>query len=505
MIRYGKQTELAIGNFPVSGEVVPLPVIRALARIKAEAAAVNAELGVEHVDADVAAAVAVAAGEIIDGRWDDQFVLDVFQTGSGTSTNMNVNEVIASLAGERLGRELHPNDHVNASQSSNDTFPTAVQLATAQELDGELIPALQTLSASLGGAAERFADVVKTGRTHLMDAVPITLGAEFDAYRAQVDEAIERLDALRPRLCRVPLGGTAVGTGLASPPEFGVRVVARLAERTGLPVTVAPSRVAAQGSRDALVEVSGQLRGLAAALMKIAADVRLMSSGPNTGLAEIRLPALQAGSSIMAGKVNPVMTEMMAQVCAQVMGNDVAVGIAGSQGILELNTYQPMIAANVLGSVRLLANAARLFATKCVDGIEADVERNLRYARMSPSISTALVPSLGYDAVAQLVKSSAARGIDMLEAASEADAARRSRARARRAPDGARSRRRVTAGSRAAAPRRLRHCADAFDPRVKREPLRRPRPFGGWPQASSERGDRTEPRSLLCHAGCAAQ
>jgi len=418
MIRYGKQTELALGNFPVSGERVPLAVIRALAMIKAEAAAVNLELRVSAIDAPLVDAIAEAAQEIIDGRHDDQFGLDVFQTGSGTSTNMNVNEVIASLAGERLGRAVHPNDDVNASQSSNDTFPTAVQLAAMEQLDVDLFPALGTLRTSLRDAGARFADVVKAGRTHLMDAVPIMLGAEFDAYAAQVEEAIERLESTRHRLCRVPLGGTAVGTGLASPAGFGDRVVERIAARTSLPVTVAPSRVAAQGSRDSLVEVSGQLRGLAAALLKIASDIRLMASGPNTGLAEIRLPALQAGSSIMAGKVNPVMTEMLAQVCVQVMGNDVAVGIAGSQGILELNTFQPMMAANVLRSIHLLANAARLFATRCVDGIEADVERTLRFARSSPSISTALVPSLGYDRVAELVKTAAASGIDMVEAAS---------------------------------------------------------------------------------------
>ena len=416
-IRYGRQTELALGNFPVSGERVPLAVVHALAMIKAEAAATNVELGVASIDAPLAEAIGAAARQVIEGTWDDQFVLDVFQTGSGTSTNMNVNEVIASLASEALGREVHPNDHVNASQSSNDTFPSAVQLATADQLEVDLLPALETLRTSLAGAAERFADVVKAGRTHLMDAVPITLGAEFDAYRAQIDEAVERLEGTRPRLCRIPLGGTAVGTGLAAPEGFGERVAARLAERTGLPVVIAPSRVAAQGSRDALVEVSGQLRGLAVALMKIAADIRLMASGPSTGLAEITLPALQAGSSIMAGKVNPVMTEMMAQVCAQVMGNDVAVGIAGSQGILELNTYQPMIAANVLRSVSLLANACRLFAARCVDGIEADAERCLRLARSSPSITTALLPILGYDRVAELVKSAAAQGIDVVQAA----------------------------------------------------------------------------------------
>ena len=417
-VRYGTQTALAIGNFPVSGERMPLAVVRALALIKAEAAAVNHELGVPGIDGPLSAAIGVAAHQIIDGWWDDQFPLDVFQTGSGTSTNMNVNEVIAHLASEQLGRAVHPNDHVNASQSSNDTFPTAVQLAILEQLDVDLFPALGVLRGSLAAAADRFADVVKAGRTHLMDAVPITLGAELDAYRWQIEEAVERLEGTRVRLCRVPLGGTAVGTGLASPPEFGERVIAQVAARTNLPVVAAPSRVAAQGSRDALVEVSGQLRGLAAALLKIAGDVRLMASGPATGLGEIRLPALQAGSSIMAGKVNPVMTEMLAQVCVQVLGNDVAVGFAGSQGILELNTFQPMMAANVLRSVHLLANAARLFATRCIDGMEADEDRCLRGARSSPSISTALLPTLGYDAVASLVALANERGLDMVDAAS---------------------------------------------------------------------------------------
>lgn len=415
--RWGPQTELAIGNFPVSGHRVPTSVIAALALVKRHAAAVNLELGGGRIDAELAAAIAIAADEVAAGRWDDQFPVDVFQTGSGTSTNMNVNEVIASLAGEQLGRPVHPNDDVNASQSSNDTFPSAVQIAALRRLDAHLVPAVARLEASFARAATRFADVVKPGRTHLMDAVPISLGAELDAYRAQLDEALERLAACRPRLGRLPLGGTAVGTGLAAPPGFGDRLIDRLARATGLPLVAAPSRVAAQGSRDALVELSGQLRGLAVALHKIASDIRLMSSGPATGLGELRLPALQAGSSIMAGKVNPVLTETMAQVCAQVIGHDAAVGMAGSLGILELNTFQPLIAFDVLESIELLGNACRLFAERCIDGLEADAERARRNARSSPAVTTSLVPLIGYDAVAAIVNEAATTGADLVELA----------------------------------------------------------------------------------------
>ncbi len=415
--RWGAQTELAIANFPVSGRRVPQPVIAALALIKRHAAAVNLELGVGRLDAELAAAIGIAADEVAAGQWDDQFPVDVFQTGSGTSTNMNVNEVIASLAGEQLGRSVHPNDDVNASQSSNDTFPSAVQIAALRRLDEHLVPSVALLARSFALAADRLVDVIKPGRTHLMDAVPISLGAELDAYHAQLAEALERLDACRPRLGRLPLGGTAVGTGLAAPVDFGDRVIERLAQTTGLPLTAAPSRVAAQGSRDALVELSGQLRNLAVALHKIASDIRLMASGPMTGLAEIRLPALQAGSSIMAGKVNPVMTETMAQVCAQVIGHDATVGMAGSLGILELNTFQPLIAANVLESIELLGNACRLFAERCVDGIEADVERARRMARSSPAATTSLVPLLGYDTVAAIVHEAEATGADLVDLA----------------------------------------------------------------------------------------
>jgi fumarate hydratase class II len=401
--RWGKETELAIGNFPVSGRTMPIAIVHALAAIKAEAATVNRELGVAGVDGDTAAAITAAADEVAAGAWDDQFPLDVFQTGSGTSTNMNVNEVIAHLASS-ADRTVHPNDHVNASQSSNDTFPTAVAIAALLAVRDRLLPALDALHHSLAGVAERTRDVVKAARTHLMDAVPITLGAEFDAYASQVAESRERIVATLPRAGRVPLGGTAVGTGLNAPLDFGRRTIERLHRRTGLDLSVAPDRVAAQGSRDALVELSGQLRGLAVALLKIANDVRWMASGPATGLAEIRLPALQAGSSIMPGKVNPVMAEMLSQVCVQVMGNDAVVALAASQGTFELNTYQPVIAVNLLDAIELLAAAATLFARRCVDGIEADVERNRRHAESSPAIATALNPLLGYERVAQLVE-----------------------------------------------------------------------------------------------------
>ena len=408
--RWGHETDHAIANFPVSGRRMPIAVIHALAAIKAEAARVNHELGVQGLDRDVATAIATAADSVAAGEWDEQFPLDVYQTGSGTSTNMNVNEVVASLASEALGRAVHPNDHVNASQSSNDTFPTATTMAAVGAVRDQLVPAIDRLERSLTQVAARTVDVVKAARTHLMDAVPITLGAELTAYASQLAEARERLDSTLGRAGRVPLGGTAVGTGLNAPAEFGDRTIERLRERTGLDLTVAPNRTAAQGSRDGLVELSGQVRGLAVVLFKIANDIRWMASGPATGLAEIRLPELQAGSSIMPGKVNPVMAETLTQVCVQAMGNDAAVAFAASQGAFELNAYQPLIAVNVLDSISLLANATRLFAERCVDGIEADADRALRYARSSPAIATALNPLLGYERVAALVAEGVAAG-----------------------------------------------------------------------------------------------
>jgi fumarate hydratase class II len=392
--RWGAQTQRAVENFPISGRPIPPALIHALGLIKAEAARINR----------MPKAVIDAAEEVASGRLDDQFPIDVFQTGSGTSSNMNANEVIASLAG------AHPNDDVNRSQSSNDVFPSAVQLAAALEIANELVPAAQKLGRALRKKQKEFASVVKSGRTHLMDATPVTLGQEFGGYAAQVDDGIARLRDSLPRLCTLPLGGTAVGTGINAPKGFARKVIARLAERTQLPLTEAKDHFAAQGARDALIETSGQLRALAVTLVKIANDLRWMGSGPHAGLAEIRLPDLQPGSSIMPGKVNPVIPEVVAQVGAQVMGNDVAVGVAGSQGNFELNVYVPVIARNVLESIELLAHACTALAEKCVNGIEANVETLRRYAELSPAIGTALVPVLGYETVADVVKESARSG-----------------------------------------------------------------------------------------------
>ncbi len=404
---WGAQTELAIANFDVSGSPLPIEVVHALAAIKSDAAIIN---GADAVGEDAArfAAIATAASAVESGEHNQQFLIDVFQTGSGTSTNMNVNEVVASLAGEASGIAVHPNDHVNFGQSSNDAFPTAVTIAAVVQIQWSLLPAIGQLTTSLDIAASRFASVVKAGRTHMMDAVPIFLGDEFHGYASQLREASERLQTSLPRLGRVPLGGTAVGNGLNTSPEFGAGVIARIAERYGIELSIAPSRFAAQASRDGLVEASSHLRGLAVALFKIASDIRLMASGPSAGLAEIYLPELQSGSSIMPGKVNPVMCEMVTQVAAQVFGNDATIAFAGSQGAFELNTYQPLIAANLLGSIKILTRACALFATRCVDGIEADVEHCAYYAAVTPAIATRLNNVLGYDRVAALVKRASA-------------------------------------------------------------------------------------------------
>ena len=400
--KYRAQTQRAVENFPISGARLESAQIAALARIKAAAAAVNAELGV--VDDDLAGAIAAAAVEVADGRWDDEFPIDVFQTGSGTSSNMNMNEVLATLASERLGRPVHPNDHVNASQSSNDVFPSSIHLAATDALVQDLVPALQHLEASLRRKATEFASVVKSGRTHLMDATPVTLGQEFGGYAAAMSYGVERLEAVLPRLAELPLGGTAVGTGINTPPGFAGRVISRLAASTGLPLTEARDHFEAQGARDGLVEASGQLRTIAVSLYKIVNDLRWMGSGPRAGLAEIRLPDLQPGSSIMPGKVNPVVPEAVAMVCAQVVGNDAAVAWGGGAGSFELNVMLPMLARNVLESIRLLANASRLLADRCVDGIEADVERCREYAEGSPSIVTPLNRYIGYENAAVVAK-----------------------------------------------------------------------------------------------------
>ncbi|WP_275561074.1 class II fumarate hydratase [Streptomyces sp. 5-6(2022)] len=404
--KWRAQTQRAVENFPVSGQRLERAHIQALARIKGAAALVNAELGV--VDKDIAAAISEAAAEVAEGRWDDHFPVDVFQTGSGTSSNMNTNEVLATLASERLGRPVHPNDHVNASQSSNDVFPSSIHIAATAAVTGDLIPALAHLAQALERKAAEFAEVVKAGRTHLMDATPVTLGQEFGGYAAQVRYGIERLRASLPRLAELPLGGTAVGTGINTPPGFAAAVIAELARTTGLPLTEARDHFEAQGARDGLVETSGQLRTIAVGLTKIANDLRWMASGPRTGLAEIALPDLQPGSSIMPGKVNPVIPEATLMVAAQVTGNDTTVATAGAAGNFELNVMLPVIAKNLLESIRLLTNVSRLLADRTVDGITANAERAREYAESSPSVVTPLNRYLGYEEAAKVAKRSLA-------------------------------------------------------------------------------------------------
>ncbi|MER5779816.1 class II fumarate hydratase [Streptomyces sp. NPDC002039] len=404
--KWRAQTQRAVENFPISGQRLEHAHIAALARIKAAAAVVNARLGV--LDADVAEAVRSAAEEVADGRWDEHFPVDVFQTGSGTSSNMNANEVIATLAGERLGRPVHPNDHVNASQSSNDVFPSSIHIAATAAVIGELIPSLEHLADAMERKSAEFVAVVKAGRTHLMDATPVTLGQEFGGYAVQIRYGIERLRAALPRLAELPLGGTAVGTGINTPPGFSAAVIAEVAEATGLPLTEARDHFEAQGARDALVETSGMLRTIAVSLTKISNDLRWMASGPRTGLAEINLPDLQPGSSIMPGKVNPVIPEAVLMVAAQVMGNDTAVAVAGAAGNFELNVMLPVMARNLLESIRLLGNASRLLADRTVDGITANSERAREYAESSPSVVTPLNRYIGYEEAAKVAKRSLA-------------------------------------------------------------------------------------------------
>ncbi|MFL5931556.1 MAG: class II fumarate hydratase [Gaiellaceae bacterium] len=411
---WGTETTKAIANFPVSGEPIPASVARWLGRIKGAAARVNAELGL--LDADKAERIAAAADQVASGELDDQFPIDVFQTGSGTSSNMNANEVLATLAGE----DVHPNDDVNMGQSSNDVFPSAVHLAALDELTNDLVPALEGLARALEAKAEEFGDVVKSGRTHLMDAVPVTLGQEFGGYAAQVREGVERVRATLGRVGQIPLGGTAVGTGLNTHPEFAARVRNLLSEDTGLPINPPADAFESQAARDALVEASGALKVVAVSLTKIANDLRLMGSGPRAGLAELFLPELQKGSSIMPGKVNPVIPEVVTQVGAQVIGNDAAITVGGLQGHFELNVFVPLIARNLLGSIRLLAAAVRLLDEKCVQGIEANREQNERYAELTLSAATALNPYIGYDKASEIVKEAAASGRSLREVAREA-------------------------------------------------------------------------------------
>ncbi len=411
---WGAETRKAVVNFPVSGEPIPTPVARWLGRIKAAAARVNSDLGL--LDPEVAERITAAADRVAQGELDDQFPIDVFQTGSGTSSNMNANEVIAALAGEGV----HPNDDVNLGQSSNDVFPSAVHLAALDELVNDLRPALDLLAASLERKAAEFDDVVKSGRTHMMDAVPVTLGQEFAGYAAQVRQGSARVDDALPRLGQVPLGGTATGTGLNTHPEFAARVRALLAEQTGLAISAPADPFEAQSARDALVEASGALKVVAVSLTKIASDLRLMGSGPRAGLAELYLPELQKGSSIMPGKVNPVIPEVVTQVAAQVIGNDTAITVGGMSGQFELNVYVPLIARNLLQSIALLASASRLLAEKCVDGIEANREQLERYAELTLSAATALNPHIGYDRAAEIVAEAAASGRSLRDVARDA-------------------------------------------------------------------------------------
>jgi fumarate hydratase class II len=395
------QTQRAVENFPISGSPLEGEHVKAMAAVKAAAAKVNAELGV--ISAQQADGIRAAAAQIIEGRHLDQFPIDVFQTGSGTSSNMNMNEVLASLA-QRAGIDVHPNDHVNASQSSNDTFPTSIHVAAATATVQQLVPALDHLASSLEGKAEEFADVVKSGRTHLMDATPVMLGQELGGYAAAMRYGIERLEAALPRVTELPLGGTAVGTGINTPAGFAQKVIAELAQATGLPFTEARNHFEAQGARDSLVELSGQLKTIAVGLTKLCNDLRWMSSGPRTGLAEINLPDLQPGSSIMPGKVNPVLPEATLMVCAQVIGNDTAVTVSGASGNFELNVMMPVLARNLLESIRLLSTSSRLLADRCVDGITANVERMRTYAESSPSVVTPLNRYIGYENAAKVAK-----------------------------------------------------------------------------------------------------
>ena len=410
---WGGETTKAVANFPVSGEPIPAPVARWLGRIKGAAARANADLGL--LEADKAERISAAAARIVNGELDDQFPIDVFQTGSGTSSNMNANEVIAALAGD----DVHANDDVNMGQSSNDVFPSAVHLAALDELTNELLPALDKLGSSLQAKATEFDDVVKSGRTHLMDAVPVTLGQEFGGYAAQVRQGSERVKGVLGRVGQIPLGGTAVGTGLNTHPEFAERVRRRLSEETGLAISAPADPFEAQAARDGLVEASGALKTLAVSLTKIANDLRLMGSGPRAGLAEIFLPELQKGSSIMPGKVNPVIPEVVTQVSAQVIGNDAAITAGGMQGHFELNVFVPLLARNLLDSIKLLSAACRLLAESCVDGIEANREVCERYAELTLSAATALNPYIGYDAATEIVKEAASSGRSLREVARE--------------------------------------------------------------------------------------
>ncbi len=410
---YGASTRRALENFPISDRRFGRSFIWALGLIKGSAAQMAGAAG--HLPGEIAEAVSQASDEVMAGDWDEQFVLDVFQTGSGTSTNTNANEVIANRAAQLLGgsigdRSVHPNDHVNFGQSSNDVIPTAIHLAAARATREDLVPALEALAGSLGERAADFSGVVKSGRTHLMDATPVTLGQEFSSYAAQIDKGVERLEAVLPGLDELALGGTAVGTGINAPPGFAASVVGLMATRTGYPLREADNHFEAQAAKDAVVMASGALKTVAVSLFKIANDLRWLSSGPRTGLGEIRLPALQPGSSIMPGKVNPVIPEMVCQVAAQVIGNDSAIAWGGANGNLELNVMMPMMAHNLLDSIGLLASASSTFRERCVDGIEADADRARRLVESNLIVVTALNPRIGYDRAAEVAKEAYASG-----------------------------------------------------------------------------------------------
>ena len=410
---WGSETEKAVENFPVSGHPIPTPVIRALGRLKAAAARVNADLG--KLDGDIAERIARAGDEVAAGDHDEQFPVDVFQTGSGTSSNMNANEVIANLAGEGV----HRNDHVNMGQSSNDVFPSAVHLAALSEVNDDLLPAMDGLAQTFEKRAAEFDDIVKTGRTHLMDAVPVTLGQEFDGYAAQIALGADRVRATLARVGQLPLGGTATGTGLNTHPDFAEKVRELISEDTGVEVSAPRDRFEAQANRDSLVELSGALKVVAVSLIKIANDLAMMGSGPRAGLSELRLPELQKGSSIMPGKVNPVIPEVVIQVGDQVIGNDAAITAAGAQGQFELNVRVPLIARNLLDQIKLLAAACRLLDEKCVAGLEANLERLDEYKESNLQVTTALNEIIGYDKGAEIVKEAASTGRTIREVAIE--------------------------------------------------------------------------------------
>jgi fumarate hydratase class II len=419
---YGAQTQRAVLNFPISGLRMPRPFIRAMGLIKKAAAETNLELG--RLDPAVADAVIQAADEVIAGKLDDQFVVDVFQTGSGTSTNMNVNEVLANRAieirGGKIGsKEIHPNDHVNSGQSSNDVIPTAIHVAALEQIEKKLCPGVERLRTSLNRKAREFDDVVKIGRTHLQDAVPIRLGQEFSGYVSMMEHGLRRLDAVRPHLAELAIGGTAVGTGLNCPPGFAPRVVEKLSQWTGLPFREAENRFEALAARDAAVEASGMLKTLAVSLMKIANDLRWLGSGPRCGIGELQLPPTQPGSSIMPGKVNPVIPEAVTMVAAQVIGNDTAITLGGQSGNFELNVMQPLIAYNLLQSIELLANACIVLAEKCVDGLQANRERAREMVEKSLAMVTALAPRIGYDLAAEIAKESYQTGKTVREICQE--------------------------------------------------------------------------------------